>query len=659
MHDPGNPAPLLHRTGADIQLFFGLFYQASRIPQSRVEFGTLMIMFGRIVPLTGKDAMQALRIAVFLFFAALCNAAAAQPLYGIAMHGDPALPADFKHFPYVNPDVKKGGHISYGVVGTFDNLNPFILKSMRTTARGMWDPEYGNLIFESLMVRSRDEPFTLYGLLAQTVEWDESRRYIQFNLNPDAKWSDGQPVTPEDVIFTFQLLRDKGRVVFSYPLETIGKIEKVGEHGVLIHFNEKANRETPMIIASSLPILPKHATDPDSFDRTTLGIPIGSGPYRVKSVDPGQRITFERNPGYWGKDIPTKVGVDNYDQIVVNYFLQDTTVFESLKKGDIDIYPDGSPAHWQQAYNFPAVTSGAVVKEVFTPKLPSGMLGFVFNTRRPIFANKNVRKGLVLAFDFEWFNRSLASSAYTRTESYWQNSDLSSFGVPADANELAMLGPIKDHIDADVLDGTYKLPVSDGSGRDRSILRNVVNFLKQGGYTINGERMVDGAGRQLSFEIMTQNADQERIAITYRRSLALLGIAVTIRTVDDSQYQLRTTNYDYDVIIKSYPSSLSPGIEQVGRWSSTAAKTPGSLNFAGVADPDVDTLIDHFLTAKSADDFRDAVRSFDRILISGYYVVPLYHIAQQWVARRSHIAHPDTLPLYGYYLPVWWDASAQ
>ncbi len=603
--------------------------------------------------------MQALRIAVFLFFAALCNAAAAQPLYGIAMHGDPALPADFKHFPYVNPDVKKGGRISYGVVGTFDNLNPFILKSMRTTARGMWDPEFGNLVYEPLMQRSRDEPFTLYGLLAQTVEWDDSRSYIQFNLNPDAKWSDGQPVTPDDVIFTFQILRDKGRIPFSSWLDTIASMEKVGEHGVLIRFNEKANRETPLIIASSLPILPKHATDPDNFDRTTLSIPIGSGPYRVKSVDPGQRIVFERNPDYWGKDIPAKVGVDNYDQVVVNYFLQDTTVFESFKKGDLDIYQDGSPAHWQQAYNFPAVGSGVVVKETFTPKLPSGMLGFVFNTRRPIFADRNVRKGLTLAFDFEWFNRNLASSAYTRTESYWQNSDLSSFGVPADANELAMLGPIKDRIDADVLDGTYKLPVSDGSGRDRKILRKAVNFLKQGGYTIKGERMVDSAGRQLSFEIMTQNADQERIAIAYRRSLALLGVAVTIRTVDDSQYQLRTTNYDYDMIVKSYPSSLSPGIEQVGRWSSAAAKTPGSLNFAGVADPDVDTLMDHFLTAHSAEDFRDAVRSFDRILISGYYVVPLYHIAQQWVARRSHIAHPDILPLYGYQLPVWWDASVQ
>jgi peptide/nickel transport system substrate-binding protein len=602
--------------------------------------------------------MQALRIAVFLLFATLCNAAAAQPLYGIAMHGDPALPADFKHFPYVNPDVKKGGRISYGVVGTFDNLNPFILKSMRTTARGMWDPEYGNLVYESLMVRSSDEPFTLYGLLAQTVEWDDNRSFIQFNLNPKARWSDGQPVTPEDVIFTFQLLRDKGRPNLSSPLKGVGGMEKVDEHSVRIHFNETANRETPLIIAM-LPILPKHVIDVDNFDRTTLAIPVGSGPYKIKSIDPGQRIIYQRDPGYWGKDIPTKIGIDNYDEISVTYFLQETSLFEAFKKGDIDVYPDGSPGHWQQAYDFPAVRSGAVVKETFKPKLPSGMMGFVFNTRRPIFADKNVRKGLALAFDFEWFNRNLASSAYTRTESYWQNSDLSSFGVPADANELAMLGPIKDHIDADVLDGTYKLPVSDGSGRDRKILRKAVNFLKQGGYTIKGERMVDSAGRQLSFEIMTQNADQERIAIAYQRSLALLGISVTIRTVDDSQYQLRTGNYDYDMILKAYPSSLSPGTEQLGRWGSAAAKASGSFNYAGVANPNVDTLMEHFLTARSAEDFRDAVRSFDRILISGYYMVPLYHIGQQWIARRSHIAHPDVLPLYGYQLPTWWDASVQ
>jgi peptide/nickel transport system substrate-binding protein len=616
-------------------------------------------MFRRIISLAGKDAMQALRVALFLIVTMLCNQAVAEPLYGIAMHGDPALPADYKSFPYVNPNVKKGGHITYGVVGTFDSLNPFILKSMRTTARGMWDPQFGNLIYETLMQRSQDEPFTMYGLLAQTVEWDDKRSFIQFNLNPAAKWSDGQPVTSDDVIFSFNLLRDKGRVPFANRLNSIAKLEKVGEHSVRFTFNEKADRETPMIIAGSTPILPKHAINPDTFDQTSLTPPIGSGPYRVKSVNPGDNIVFARDPNYWGRNIPSKIGLDNYDQITVDYFLQETTLFESFKKGDIDVYPDGSPGHWADAYNFPAARSGEVIKDVFEPKLPSGMLGFVFNTRRAIFANPKVREGLSLAFDFEWVNKNLSSSAYDRTESYWQNSDLSSFETPADARELEMLGPIRSRIDPAVVDGTYKLPVSDGTGRDRTILRKSVDLLKEGGYTIKNGKMVDASARQLSFEIMTQSTDQERLAIAYRRTLELLGVEVAIRTVDDSQYQRRTISFDYDMIMKSFTSSLSPGIEQVGRWGSIARDREGSENYAGVADPDVDKLIAHMLEAKTAEDFRDSVRSFDRMLISGHYVVPLYHIDLQWVARRKRIDRPEVQPLYGYQLPAWWDASAQ
>ncbi|MET0747701.1 MAG: extracellular solute-binding protein [Rhizobium sp.] len=603
--------------------------------------------------------MRAYWVAIFLAATTLCNTARAEPLHGIAMHGDPALAADYKALPYVNPAVKKGGHITYGVVGTFDSLNPFILKSMRTTARGMWDPEFGNLVYETLMQRSRDEAFTLYGLLAQTVEWDDKRTFIQFNLNPAAKWSDGQPVTADDVIFSFTLLRDKGRVPFANRLNAIAKMEKVGDHSVRFTFNDKADRETPMIIASSTPILPKHAINTDTFDQTSLTPPIGSGPYRVKAVNPGESITFARNPDYWGKDIPAKVGSDNYDTLAVKYFLQETTLFEAFKKGDVDVYSDGSPGHWASAYNFPAAASGEVVRDVFKPKLPSGMLGFVFNTRRPLFANARVREGLSLAFDFEWVNKNLSSGAYTRTESYWQNSELSAFGVPADARELALLGPISKRIAPDVLDGTYRLPISDGSGRDRTVLRKAVDLLKAGGYTIKDGKMVDAAGHQLAFEIMTQNIDQERLAIAYRRTLELLGISVAIRTVDDSQYQRRTIGFDYDMIIKSFTSSLSPGIEQVGRWGSVARDHQGSENYAGVADPDVDTLIGHILSARGAEDFRDAVRSFDRLLISNHYVVPLYHIDEQWIARHKRIGHPDALPLYGYSLPVWWDASVQ
>ena len=583
----------------------------------------------------------------------------AEPLHGIAMHGIPALPSDYRNFPYVNPAVKKGGKINYGVVGTFDSLNPFILKSMRTTARGIWDPGFGNLLYEPLMSRSSDEPFTLYGLLAESVEWDDNRTFVQFNLNPRAKWSDGQPVTPDDVIFTFELLRDKGRPPFSSRLAPVEKMEKVGERSVRFTFNDKADREFPLIIATGTPILPKHALDPSTFDQSTLKPPMGSGPYRIKSVTPGERIVYQRNPDYWGKDIPSKIGFDNYDQITVDYFLQDNTLFEAFKKGEVDVYPDGSPTHWSRAYDFPAVQSGDVVKDAFKPQLPTGMLGFVFNTRRPIFADVNVRAGLSLAFDFEWANRNLFDGAYTRTESFWQNSPLTSLGKPADERELKILGAARDKIDPAVLNGTYHLPKTDGSGADRKVLRDAVDLLKKGGYTIRNGKMADVSGRQLGFEVMTQSQDQEKLAIAYQRTLKLIGVEMAIRTVDDSQYQARTGNFDYDMIVKPYPASLSPGAEQLGRWGSASRDGQGSFNFAGTADPDIDRLIDTMLKSRSREDFEATVRAYDRLLISGHYMVPLYHIPEQWVARRGYIGYPEKLPLYGYQLNSWWDRRAQ
>lgn len=598
------------------------------------------------------------RIALSLFFLAQCGLAFAEPLHGIAMHGEPALGADFKHFPYVNPAVKKGGKINYGVVGTFDSLNSFVLKGMRTTARGVWDPEYGNLLYESLMTRSSDEPFSLYGLLAETVEWDEDRTFIQFNLNPKAHWQDGKPVTPEDVIFSFNLLQEKGRPPYNRRLTVVDKMEKVGEHSVRFTFNDKANRETPLIIAMS-PILPQHATDASTFEQSSLKIPVGSGPYKIKSIKAGEKIIWQRDPNYWGKDIPAKVGFDNYDEISVTYFLQDSTLFEAFKKGDVDVYPEGDSGHWTRAYDFPAAQNGDVVKEVFQPGLPSGMLGLVFNTRRPLFANDKVREAISLAFDFEWANKNLYGGAFKRSQSYWQNSALGAFGNAADERELALLGAARDRIDPAILAGTYAMPVSDGSGADRKILREAVTLLKSAGYTINGRKMVDASGKPLAFEVMTQNESQEKMAIAYQRALALIGIDMSIRTVDDAQYQARSNSFDYDMIIKAYTSSLSPGAEQLNRWGSSSRDAQGSFNYAGVADPDIDRMIDALSNARSIEDFRAAVRAYDRLLVDGHYVVPLYHIGEQWVARWKHIGRPETSPLYGYQLPVWWDARAQ
>ncbi|EHK78017.1 ABC transporter periplasmic protein [Sinorhizobium meliloti CCNWSX0020] len=584
--------------------------------------------------------------------------ALAAPVHAIAMHGEPALPADFKHFPYVNPQVKKGGKIAYGVVGTFDSLNPFILKSMRTTARGMWDPGFGNLVYESLMQRSQDEPFTMYGLLAETVEWDDDRTFIQFNLNPKARWADGRPVTAEDVIFTFELLRDKGRAPFSNRLSKVAKMEKVGERSVRFTFTEEADREIPLLLGLS-PVLPKHAINVETFDRTSLEPPLGSGPYRVAEVRPGERIVYRRNPDYWAKDLPSKVGLDNYDEISVEYFLQENTLFEAFKKGVVDIYAEGSATKWARAYDFPAVRSGNVIKETFKPKTPSGMLGFVFNTRRPMFDNIKLRQGLALVFDFEWVNKNLFDGAYTRTQSYWQNSSLSFLGVAADNRELDLMGDVRERINPAILDGSYRLPVTDGSGRDRNVLREAVTLLREAGYSIKDGKMVDAKGTPLAFEIMSQNAGQEKVALAYQRFLAPLGIAALVRTVDDSQYQLRSQSFDYDVIIKSFPSSLSPGLEQINRWSSQTRDRQGSDNFAGVADKDVDKLINNILQARNPEDFTAAVRAHDRLLVNNSYLVPLYHLDAQWIARWKHIGRPTTVPLYGYQLPSWWDERAQ
>lgn len=597
---------------------------------------------------------------IFLLAACLFHAglAFAEPLHGIAMHGTPALPPGFTHFPYVNPDVKKGGHLKFGVVGTFNNLNPFIVKAKRTTARGMWDPELGNFVIEQLMMRSKDEPFTMYGLLAETAEWDEARTYIQFNLNPKARWSDGQPVTPEDVMFTFELMRDKGRPPFSTRLKKVAKMEKIGEHSVKFTFTKDADREFPLLLALS-PVLPKHATKVEGFDETTLVPPIGSGPYLVKELRPGESIVFKRNPDYWAKDLPTKIGMDNFDEVSIEYFLQDTTLFEAFKKGEVDVYQEGSPNKWRRSYDFPAVTSGDVIKDTFKPRLPANMYGMVFNTRRDVFRDPKVREALTLAFDFEWINKSLFDGAYTRTQSFWQNSTLSSLNVPASPVELELLGDAKSRLTPAMLSGNYALPKTDASGRDRKVLKKAFDLLKSAGFKISGTHMLRPDGRPFAFEILSQNLEQEKLALAYQRSLSVLGIAVTIRTVEDAQYQSRTQTFDYDMIFKTYAASLSPGIEQITRWGSETRDLQGSENFAGVADGDIDRMIGNILTATNPERFEAAVRAHDRLLVAGHYLVPLFHIGEQWVARRSYIGHPDYLPLYGAYLPGWWDQRVQ
>ncbi|WP_162653940.1 extracellular solute-binding protein [Lentilitoribacter sp. Alg239-R112] len=587
------------------------------------------------------------------------NTTLAEPLHGISMHGEPALPADYKHFPYANPDAPKGGKISYGVVGTFDSLNPFILKSMRTAARGIIDPEFGHLYYDTLMQRSRDEAFTMYGLLAETVEWDDERTFLQFNLNPKARWHDGKPVTADDIIFTFETMTEKGRPPYSRRLARVERMEKVSDLSVKFIFNEKSNREFPLILGL-MPIIPKHDTDAANFDSITMDIPVGSGPYKVKEIRPGERITYERDPNYWAKDIPSKVGFDNYDEIRVEYFLSQTAQFEAFKKGLFDVYPEGNPTHWQTAYNFSAVNDGEIIKQTFKKQRPSGMYGFVFNTRRDIFKDIKVRKALSLMFDFEWINKNLYGGVYTRTQSFWQGSDLSSYQNPANDIEKALLAPFPDAVSQDIMDGTYQLPVTDASGRDRKLLRQALGLFQEAGYKIDGGKLIGTDGKQLTFEVMPQNEDQEKLALAYQRSLKALGIEMSVRTVDDAQYQKRSQTYDFDMIIKAFTSSFSPGGEQVWRWSSRAVEPEGTFNFAGVASPAVDAMIDALVNARTTEDFQAAVRAYDRTLLSGHYIIPAYHLGETWVAHRDYIKFPEgKQPIYGYQLPVWWDGRAE
>ncbi len=582
-----------------------------------------------------------------------CGTAGAQPSHAIAMHGDPALPADFTHLPYANPDAPKGGTINYAWSGTFDSINPFIVQG--SGARGSLDLVFGNNVFETLMMRSADEPFTLYPLLAKTIETDDERGFAEFTLDERAKFSDGQPVTPEDVIFTFELLAEKGLPRYAVTANKIAKVEKVGERGVRFTF-KRPDRELPLILGL-FPVLPKHAIDAATFDKSTLRPMVGSGPYRLESVRAGDSLTFKRNPDYWAKDIPSKRGFDNYDTMVLTYFRDENAMFEAFKKGLVDVFIDENSGRWASQYDFPAVTRGDIVKETIKTRLPSGMLGIVLNTRRPMLQDPKLRAALIDLFDFEWANRSLFSGAYTRTKSFFDNSELSSHGRPASDAEKALLAPYPDAVTPEIMASGWTPPVSDGSGLDRAFMRVGFEKLKEAGYVLKDGRMTSPDGKPVAFEIMLKSNENQQVAVAYQQTLAKLGIAVTVRSVDAAQFLQRQISYDFDAMFFNYTASLSPGVEQLSRWGSIAKEKPGTFNYAGVADPAVDAMIEALINARTREQFIDAVRAFDRVLLSGAYVVPLYFKPEQWIARWKRIERPETIPLQGSQLPTWWRAQ--
>jgi peptide/nickel transport system substrate-binding protein len=575
------------------------------------------------------------------------EAQAEKPRYAIAMHGEPAMPESFAVLPYANAAAPKGGRLVQGVLGTFDSLNPLIVKGIALQAiRGY--------VVESLMARGFDEPFTLYGLVASSVETDSQRSYVTFQLNSAARFSDGKPITAEDIVFSWRLMRDKGRPNYRSYYAKVAKAEAIGERTVRFDLSGSDDRELPLILGL-MPVLAKHAVAPESFEETSFQAPLGSGPYVVTDVNPGKSVTFKRNPDYWGRDLPINRGLWNFDEIRFDYYRESNSHLEAFKRGLYDVRTEHDPTRWQTAYTFPALREGLVVKEAFPTGVPKSSSYFVFNTRRPLFRDVRVREAISFLFDFEWINHSYFFDLYRRTTSYFEGSELSSHGRAADAREQALLAPYRDEVRPDVLQGTWSPPASDGSGRDRAILKRALDLFSAAGYELRGTVLAERtSGRPLTFEIMVTTRDDERLALLFSQSLKRAGINARVRVVDAVQFEGRRLTYDFDMIENRWDQSLSPGNEQGFYWGSAAADQPGTRNYMGIKSAAVDAMIAALLKAQTREEFVAAVRALDRVLLSGFYTIPLFHLPEQWLARWTRIARPATTSLYGYLPETWW-----
>jgi peptide/nickel transport system substrate-binding protein len=582
----------------------------------------------------------------FLFFTALMLSTSlvhAAPKHGIAMQGEPALPPDFKNLPYVTPDAPQGGAFRQAITGTFDTLNPFIIKG--NAANGI-----RTYVFESLMARNGDEPFSLYGLLAESIDVSDDRQNFTYKIRPEAKFSDGSPVTAADVVFSMETLRDKGRPNYKNNYSKIKSVETPDDH-TLVFKQEAGDRELPLIIGL-MPILSKKSWEGRNFDETTLQPIIGSGPYVIGDVKPDESVTYKKNPDYWGKGLAINKGFWNFDTVRFDYYRDANAAFEAFKKGEADVRMEEDPNRWTKAYDFAAVTNGKVVKEFVEQRSPASASGFAFNTRRKIFEDVRVREALVTAFDFEWANTNLFSESYKRIYGYYSGSALSSKAVPADAAEIAIIGD--GGLPPAYLDGSYTLPVSDGSGKDRKNLRKAVGLLGEAGWKIADGKLLDKDGKQFAFTITIGSADQEPMALHFQRTLQLIGIDVQIKTADAAQFTSLQKTYDYDMIPVAWFNSLSPGNEQKLYFGSDGKTKEGTRNYPGIADPKIDAAIEAMLKAPDRGAFESAVHAEDRLLVAGHYIVPLYTKGGQWVARWTYIGRPDKQPLPGFEATTLW-----
>jgi peptide/nickel transport system substrate-binding protein len=587
-------------------------------------------------------------LATILAFMLAGNAAYAQNVnqnHALAMHGAPQLAPELRNYNYASPNALQGRSLRQAQIGSFDSLNPFSI-------RGNAAKNIRERVFESLLDRHYDEPFALYGLLAESVVASPDRSSVTFTIRKQARFADGQPVTAADVAFSWELLRDKGRPNHRYYYGQVESLTTPNKHTVRFTFKPTPpDRELPLIIGL-MPILPKHIYGARDIQSAALDLPVGSGPYEVIEVTPGAQVKFEKRADYWANTLPHNRGRHNFTTIYEDYYRDEGTAFEAFKAGDVDIWFENNPQRWTTGYNFPAAKDGRVIKENISLGTPSGLRAFVMNTRRPILADPVLRKAMNLTFDFQWINKILYGDVYRRTNSYFGNTELSASGRLMSDGEADLLS--RSLISGSTLAAGYQSPESDGTGRDRAKRLEAMQMLEAAGYTMQGKSLMNPQGQRVQLEILVQRRSDERLALSWRRMLAGIGVDLKVRLIDSSQYQRRLQNFDFDLIAYNYYASLSPGNEQAYYWGSEAADTPGSRNYAGIKDFGIDAAVTALTRAETSQDFTTAARALDRALMSGHYFIPLYHNPGQWVARWHYVEHPETHSLYGARLDSWW-----
>ena len=583
----------------------------------------------------------ALPVVAVLF---VTGAAFAEPHEGIALYGDLKYKPGFTHFDYTNPDAPKGGAVKFNAIGTYDTFNPYTLKGVKAEGLGY--------LFDTLTVASSDEPDSQYGLVAQSIAVAPDHLSVTFQLRPEARFHDGSPVTPADVIWTFDTLKAKGSPTYHLYYADVLKAEQVGERGVKFTLRSAENRELPLILGE-LPVLSKKYWAARDFEKTTLEQPLGSGPYVIDSFDPGRSVTYRRAADYWAKNLPVIKGRFNFGTIRYDYYRDASVALEAFKAGQYDIRSENVAKNWAIGYASPALSAGLFKKVMIKNQVPEGMQGFAFNTRRPLFHDPRVREALGYLFDFEWANKNLFYGAYTRTESFFSNSDLASSGLPS-ADELKILEPMKSEIPAAVFTKVYEAPKTDGTGDIRPNIRAALGLLKDAGWTVKGGKLVNDKGEQMQFEFLNAEAEFERILLPFGNNLRRIGIAMNLRTVDPAQYENRLNNYDYDMTVIVVPESLSPGNEQRGYWTSAAADEPGGNNVMGVKSKAVDKLVDLIIASPDRPSLLARVHALDRVLLESFYVIPNWHIDVFRVAYWDKFGQPKIHPPYALALDTWW-----